>query len=110
MEFHPLLYDEKLLIYCRDNGLLVTAYSPLARGKALKNAVIRDAAAKHGKTPAQVSLKWELQKGAAAIPKAASHTHLEENINIFDFRLEEEDMRGIDSIPEFERLVSVDTP
>ncbi len=109
VEFHPLLNDAKLLEYCRENGLLVTAYSPLARGKALKNAVIREVAAKHGKTPAQISLKWAIQKGAAAIPKSASASHLEENINIFDFNLDEEDTGGIDAIKAFERLVSVDT-
>ena len=110
VEFHPLLHDEKLLDYCRDNGIALTAYSPLARGKALDNGVIREIAGKYSRTPAQVALRWEIQKEALTIPKAASPAHQEENISIFDFKLEEEDVERIDSIPEFKRFVSLDTP
>ncbi len=110
VEFHPLLHDQKLLDYCRAGGITLTAYSPLARGKALNNGLIKEIAGKYGKTPAQISLRWEIQKGTSAIPKAARPEHLEENINIFDFELEDGDMRKIDSIPEFKRFVSTDTP
>ncbi len=110
VEFHPLLYDEKILDYCSREQIVVTAYSPLARGEALENKIIREIAEKHRKTPAQVSLRWEIDKGTVPIPKAASHAHQEENIDIFDFRLESEDIARIDGIPEFKRIVSTDTP
>jgi diketogulonate reductase-like aldo/keto reductase len=89
---------------------VLTAYSPLAREKALGNPVIKEIADKHRKTPAQITLKWELKKDVVVIPKAASPAHQEENINIFDFNLDDEDIRRIDNMGEFERLVSLDTP
>ncbi len=110
VEFHPLLHDRKLLEYCRAAAITLTAYSPLARGKALENGLIKEIAGKYGKTPAQISLRWEIQKGTAAIPKAGRSEHLEANINIFDFKIEEDDLKRIDAIPEFKRFVSLDTP
>jgi diketogulonate reductase-like aldo/keto reductase len=110
VEFHPLLFDKKLLNYCKKKGIILTAYSPLAREKALEDPLIKEIAEKYGKTPAQVVLNWELGKDVIVIPKAASPAHQEENMKIFDFKLDDKDDRRIDAIGEFERLVSLDTP
>lgn len=110
VEFHPLLFDEEILEYCAGAGIVLTAYSPLSRGGAMDNAIIMQIAKKYNKTPAQVSLRWGIDKGTVVIPKAASPAHQEENINIFDFRLESADILRIDGIPEFKRIVSSDTP
>ncbi len=110
VEFHPLLFDRELLSRCRDIGVVLTAYSPLARKKALNNPVIADIASKYSRTPAQITLRWELHKDVVVIPKAASPGHQKENINIFDFELDDEDIKRIDEIGDVERLVSLDLP
>jgi len=84
----------------------VTAYCPLAKGRVLNNPVIKELAGKKGKTPAQISLKWSVQKGNVVIPKASSHGHLAENTDIFGFELTPEEMDKIDSIKENIRMVS----
>ena len=76
----------------------MTAYSPLARGELLNDAVLEGIAAAHGKTVAQVALRWLVQKGVVVIPKARSRKHLSDNMNMFDFELTDEEMARIDAI------------
>jgi len=98
VEFHPYLYQQELLEFCKEYGIAVIAYSPLARGNVLKDSVIQTIAQKYSKTPSQVSLRWILQKEMIAIPKASSKNHIKENCKIFDFELSTEDMSLIDNI------------
>jgi len=98
VEFHPHLYQKGLLEFCKKSGIAITAYCPLARGKVLKDPVITGIAEKYGRTPAQVTLRWLLQKGTVVIPKASSEQHLKENMNIFGWKLKKEDESRIDSI------------
>ena len=104
VEFHPLLYQRELLEFCTAHHVGVVAYSPLARGKVLHNGVITGLAAKHHKSPAQITLRWLVQKGCIVIPKAGSETHLRENMDIFDWELPPEDEAAIDDIEEEYRL------
>jgi 2,5-diketo-D-gluconate reductase A len=67
---------------------------------------IRQAGAAHGKTPAQVILRWHIQQGIVAIPKASSRPHMDENADIFDFELSEEEMAAIDALDTNERLAA----
>ncbi len=106
VEFHPLLYQKELLEFCKENDIVVTAYSPIARGEVMKNSALKEIGEAHEKTAAQVSLKWLLQKGLVAIPKSGSEKHLEENINIFDFGLSKEEIKKIDAINENKRQVN----
>ncbi len=106
IEFHPLIKESDLFEFCRENNITVTAYCPLAKGRVLNNPVIKELAGKKGKTPAQISLKWSVQKGNVVIPKASSHGHLAENTDIFGFELTPEEMDKIDSIKENIRMVS----
>ena len=77
----------------RDNDMILTAYSPLARGEVFDEAIVQEIAEAHGKSPAQVVLRWEVQQdGVAAIPKAASAPHRESNFDLFDFALSEDEM------------------
>lgn len=106
VEFHPLLYQKELLEFCKEKNILITAYSPLARGGVFENKIIQEIASKYNKTPGQISLRWILQKEMAAIPKASSEKHLIENLNIFDFILNKEDIKKIDNLNESKRIVS----
>ncbi|MBU5687906.1 MAG: aldo/keto reductase [Candidatus Aenigmarchaeota archaeon] len=106
VEFHPYLYQEKLLEFCRQNGIAIIAYSPLGRGNILKDDVLVRIARKHNKTTAQVCLRWLYQKGIAAIPKSSSVERLKENIDIFDFSLDQKDVKEIDGLNRNIRFVN----
>jgi diketogulonate reductase-like aldo/keto reductase len=105
VEFHPHLHQKGLLGFCRKRGVAVTAYSPLARGEVLKDGTIRSIAAKHGKTPAQVALRWVMQKGAIAIPKASSGEHIRQNMGALGWELDAGDVRAIDGLNRDRRMV-----
>lgn len=98
IEFHPYWYQKELLEYCKSKGIQVQAYAPLARGAYLDNDIICVLATKYGKTPAQIGLRWALQKGVAVIPKSTNPQRIQSNGNIFDFEIEPEDMAYIDQL------------
>ena len=108
VEFHPFLYQGDLLNFCRKNHILLTAYRPIAKGLVNENSIIRQIAEKYQKTPAQVTLKWFIQQEIIAIPKASSEEHLRENIDIFDFKLEDLDFQKIKGQNQNRRLVKID--
>jgi 2,5-diketo-D-gluconate reductase B len=92
IEYHPYLGQPQVLAQARECDLVVTAYSPLAQGEALHDPVLREIGAAHGKTAAQVVLRWLLdQPNVAAIPKASSHEHRAANLDVFDFELTDEE-------------------
>jgi 2,5-diketo-D-gluconate reductase B len=95
VRFHPYDYDQALLEYCHEQGIVVTAYSPLGRARILHHPIIQDVAHKYGRTPAQICLRWALQKGAVVIPKTSSETRLKENMDIFDWALSQADMQRL---------------
>ena len=110
IELHPFLTQEKLLRYCRREGIAVTAFSPLGAlsyfslGMArpdesvLELAAVREAAVRHDRTPAQVVLRWGVQRGTAVIPKTANRARRKENLAIFDFQLNEDEMKAISAL------------
>ncbi len=109
VEYHPFLDQRRLIDDARAHGLFVTAYCPLAQGEVDGGPTLGVIARKHGKTPAQVTLRWVVdQDGVAAIPKAASETHCRANFEIFDFALSDEDRAAIDGLRGARRLVSPD--
>jgi diketogulonate reductase-like aldo/keto reductase len=94
---HPYKDQSDLLSFCRDRGVALTAYSPLARGAVLADDLLATIGDRYGKSPAQVALRWLLQhNGVVAIPKATSRAHLEANRAVFDFSLTAEEMARID--------------
>lgn len=97
VEYHPYLDQSKVLAACRDNGMAVTSYCPLYRGGPLfSEPAVVAAAEAHGKTPAQVVLRWHVQQeGVVAIPRTTKVERLPENIDVFDFALSEEEMGAI---------------
>lgn len=107
VEFHPFLDQLDLLDYAIEKDILLTAYSPLAQGKVMKNEVLQEIGETHGKSPAQISLRWLIeQENVVAIPKASSKEHLQANIDIFDFELSDEEFDRIDRLEKSERLVN----
>lgn len=97
VEFHPLLNQQKLLQYCKSEGIQLEAWSPIMKGN-LNLPQITELAEKYGKTPAQIVLRWDLQHGVVTIPKSVHQERIIENAHIFDFTLSEEDMKAIDQM------------
>ena len=83
---------------CKKHGIAVTAYCPIARGRAVGDELLTRIGAKYGKTAGQVSLRWLIQKGAIVIPRTSKVERLTENMTIFDFELAREDMAEIDTL------------
>ncbi len=109
VEYHALLGQFDLLDYAAENDLMVTAYSPLGQGSVLENELIQELAEKYGKTPAQIALRWLIeQEKVVVIPKASSKEHLEQNMDIYDFVLEDDDFYAIDDLPKDNRMVNPD--
>ena len=100
VEFHPFLYQQELLRFCKINRIQLEAYSPLTRAKRLNHQNILDVAKKYGKTPAQVLIRWILQHDIIAIPKSIHEERIHENSQVFSFRLEPEDMKLLNSLNE----------
>jgi 2,5-diketo-D-gluconate reductase B len=94
-EMHPFLDQSKLVAACRKEGMAVVAYSPVARGRAKNDAVLARIGLEHGKTAAQVSLRYLVQQNIVVIPRTSKIERLEENISIFDFALIETEMAEI---------------
>jgi methylglyoxal/glyoxal reductase len=100
IEFHPFLYQNELLDYCRGQGIQVEAYSPLARSERLSNPRLVTLARKYHKSPAQVLIRWGLQHGLVVIPKSTREDRIRENSQVFDFNLASEDMLVMDGLNE----------
>jgi methylglyoxal/glyoxal reductase len=105
VEFHPFLYQERLLRFCEKNRIRMEAYSPLTRGMRISHPTIVAVANKYRKTPAQVLIRWSLQHGLVVIPKSIREDRILENSRVFDFQLESEDMKLFDSLNENLRTV-----
>ena len=108
VEFSPFLYQKKLMEFCQANKIVVEAYSPLTRGNKLDNDQLKAIGKKYGKTTAQILLRWGIQHNIIQIPKSRSKSHIIENIDIFDFQLDNDDMVQLDNLNENFR--NVDDP
>lgn len=98
VEFHPWLFQKDLLEYCKTKSIQLEAYSPLAKGKKLDEPVLINIASKYAKTTAQVLIRWCIEHNVVVIPKSDNQKHLRENIDVFDFKLSDEDMRTLDNL------------
>lgn len=98
VELHVFLQQPELIAYCRENGIVLEAYSPLAHGHGLDNEVLQSIAQKHGKTTAQVMIRWCLEVGTVPLPKSTNPKRIAENIDVFDFKLDNDDMAKIKAL------------
>jgi len=103
VELHPWLPQAELRAFDAEHGIRTEAWSPLARGRVLDTPLLGDLADKHGRTPAQIVLRWHLELGNIVIPKASSAARLRENLDVFDFALDDEDMAAIATLETGER-------
>jgi diketogulonate reductase-like aldo/keto reductase len=98
VEFSPFQFRRALLEACEAAGVVLEAYSPLTRGHDLTNQAITRIAERVGRTPAQVLLRWAVQRAIPVIPKSANRDRIEENARIFDFELADADMAALDAL------------
>jgi methylglyoxal/glyoxal reductase len=104
VEYHPRLAQKELLLFCKDNGIQMEAWSPLMQGELLDEPTLVELAQKYGKSVAQIILRWDLQNGVVTIPKSIKQHRIVENADIFDFELSLEDMAKIDGLNEDRRI------
>jgi diketogulonate reductase-like aldo/keto reductase len=99
VEYHPYEAQDELLGQAKEMDYLLTAYRPLSRGGILNDETLREIGETHGKTAAQVTLRWLIQQEkVAAIPKASSEEHLKANFDVFDFELNDEEMERVSEL------------
>lgn len=103
VELHPWLPQAELREFDESRGIRTEAWSPLARGRILATPLLDDLAAKHGRTPAQIVLRWHIELGNIVIPKASSPERLRENLDVFDYALDPDDLDAIASLETGER-------
>lgn len=104
VEIHPKRSEKELLKVCKRHDIVVQAWSPIMRGQLSSNTIIKKLSQKYNKSEAQIILRWHLQNNVIAIPKTSKLNRIKENIDIFDFHIEKEDMDEIDSINKNERM------
>ena len=102
IEMSPYSYRSRLetVELCRENGILVEAYSPLTKGRKLDDPLLADIGGRYEKTPAQVLIRWALDKGFVVLPKSINPDRIAENIDVFDFTLAEDDLVRLDALDE----------
>jgi diketogulonate reductase-like aldo/keto reductase len=98
VQFSPFEFRRGLLEDCERRGVVLEAYSPLGTGSHLGHATIRQIAERHGRTPAQILIRWCLERGIPVIPKSTHRERIEENAQVFDFSLSAEDVAALDAL------------
>ncbi|WP_394436427.1 aldo/keto reductase [Streptomyces sp. SGAir0957] len=95
IELHPGLQQRELRHFHAKHGIVTEAWSPLAQGAVLKDEAVTTIAARHGRSPAQVVLRWHLQIGNVVIPKSVTETRIRENLDVFDFELSADELAAL---------------
>lgn len=96
IEFHPGFMQRECTDFCRANGILVEAWSPLGTGRMLANETLKGIAARYGKSVAQLCIRWALQHGVLPLPKSVTPERIRENLDVFGFALSDADMQTVD--------------
>ncbi|HET7320659.1 MAG TPA: aldo/keto reductase [Candidatus Saccharimonadales bacterium] len=106
VEFHPYIYEQQreLLEYCKQKGITIEAYSPLARVSKDAPSQVNEIAGKLGKTEQQVFLRWCIQHGTIPLPRSRDPEHIASNFDVFDFELSDEDMNQLNNISDGDRV------
>ena len=100
IEWTPFGHSPRMLDFCRDNGILIQAWSPLTRATRLYDDKVSAMAARYGKTPAQLLIRWNLQLGVVPLPKSNQVRHQRDNLNVFDFEISTQDMARLNGLNE----------
>lgn len=99
IEYHPGFGQIESADYCQKNGIIVEAWSPLGSGDVLRDGTIKRLADKYGKSPAQICLRWLVQKHIIPLPKSTHEKYILENMQVFDFEISDDDSRDMDALP-----------
>lgn len=105
IEFHPYYYDQETIEYCKQNDIIIEAYSPLGRGEILKDNTIADIAKKYNKSPAQICIRYAIDNQIVPLPKTISKQRMIENLNVFDFNLMKEDIDTIRNLSKDDKKI-----
>ncbi|MBR2692749.1 MAG: aldo/keto reductase [Thermoguttaceae bacterium] len=100
IEYHPGFWQKYVCDFCKDLGIQIQAWSPMAQGRVFNLSYLKNLAAKYDKSLAQICLRWELQKGVNPLPKSINPERIKENFDVFDFALTDEEVARIDALPE----------
>jgi 2,5-diketo-D-gluconate reductase A len=103
IEVHPYLTNEEVRAYDREHGIATEAWSPIAQGGVLDDSTIVQIAEKVGRTPAQVVLRWHIQRGDIVFPKSTTPSRIQENFALFDFELDGADVDAISALDRGEK-------
>lgn len=109
IKYHPGLLQKEVVDYCKENDILVEAYSPLARSALLDNDIINELAQKYHKTPSQICLRYIYQNDILPLPKSVTPSRIQENFKIFDFEIGKADMDRLDTLKVDYELQDPDT-
>lgn len=101
IEYHPGMTQKETVEFCKQRNILIEAWSPLVKGKAMSNPTLLSIAQKYGKTVAQICVRWCLQNGVLPLPKSVTPKRIEENAKVFDFSISQEDMATINAMEYF---------
>jgi len=104
MEFHPYVVQQDLVDFCTSKGIQYEAWSPFMQGKLFKLDICKELSEKYNKSPAQIILRWNLQKGVVTIPKSSKSSRIAANADIFDFELSQEEISQLDDLDRGERI------
>jgi len=104
VEFHPELVQPELLQFCKENQIQPEAWRPLMKGRVNEIKLLQELAEKYQKSPIQIVLRWDIQKGVVTIPKSVTPERIIHNADIFDFELVREDIDKIDGLDRFKRM------
>ncbi|KAG8533634.1 uncharacterized protein KY384_001375 [Bacidia gigantensis] len=96
-ELHPWLARPDIVVWCKERGIVIEAYCPIVRGQRFGEPSLQKLVKAHGKTPAQVLLRWSLQKGFVPLPKSVTHSRIVENADVYDFELSQSDMQALET-------------
>ena len=100
IEYHPGYSQEAAVQYCKENGILVQAWSPIGRSRILKDPLVCELAAKYRVSPAQICLKFAVQRGIVPLPKSSSPERMKQNMDLFSFEMEQEDIWRLATMPQ----------
>jgi 2,5-diketo-D-gluconate reductase A len=100
IEWSPFGHSEQMLQYCNDRKIVIQAYSPLTRTRRLDDEPLQSIASHYNKSPAQLLIRWNLQRGTVPLPKANRTKHLEEDLDVFDFEINAKDMAALNGLNE----------
>lgn len=104
IEFHPNLIQQNLLDFCKHHHIQYEAWSPIMKGRVNKIELLLELGKKYGKSPVQIVLRWDLQKGVVTIPKSSRPDRIQSNADLFDFEISADDMEKIDQLDKNNRI------